>query len=548
VDIGLYRDLVPVPLNSNISDSAAQISLASSVFTDALAASGTLLLTDPEEMTAPEWMRVLVLLTMKCSSSEMMQGLISKMEADAAETMTAPLEEAGKVNDVRQILPDIFEVHEPASSDVDYDHQSVPGPISVEASVMVTDGDGMDATPTVVEAKAVEVVDAMEVDDERGDSGAGAVEVEPLKATPVKIEPPTGLRGALIEKKRRIKAMEDSMSAYIIKGQLKPAVASFPIDNVSQVVDSTLASKEPGLDFSSIRCRRTQCCFCGLTDVALGAPLVRVPNQEEWNELLPHVTRNRRVTLIAHLPEATEKTSTTPVHARKTLQALRIRVDGDLFSVPDSDLAVLEDGGMFEFAPRADAAFHHELLFRDESELPLVTGSLSAHECCASAAHNGRKDQMIQLHKDKQAILIERQAGTKCGRTLELGRDSAGRSYWQFNGDQNALFVCASSSDSNKLTWFRFTGAASISSVMMALRKDSMSKELQAIYPEASEMLKNGSWTNELLKLRFPKAIAATVSAGDIDDSTNDIRSVGGHMVRTEVIGLFCHLHFANFR
>jgi Bromodomain len=68
VDHGYRADLVPVLVNPNVADGAAQVSLSSSVFRDSISASTSLVNIDPEEMTASEWLRLLTLLLMKCSS------------------------------------------------------------------------------------------------------------------------------------------------------------------------------------------------------------------------------------------------------------------------------------------------------------------------------------------------------------------------------------------------------------------------------------------------------------------------------------------------
>ena len=69
VDNRLRRDLVPVLVNPNISDGAAQVVLSSSVFRESVSTAATLMIIDTEEMTASEWLRLLTLLMMRCSSS-----------------------------------------------------------------------------------------------------------------------------------------------------------------------------------------------------------------------------------------------------------------------------------------------------------------------------------------------------------------------------------------------------------------------------------------------------------------------------------------------
>ena len=75
VDQGLIQDLVPIPAKPNVSDGACQVALSSSVFRDTIAASASLLLVEPKNMDASEWLRLLVLLVMKCSSSEVLQNI-----------------------------------------------------------------------------------------------------------------------------------------------------------------------------------------------------------------------------------------------------------------------------------------------------------------------------------------------------------------------------------------------------------------------------------------------------------------------------------------
>jgi hypothetical protein len=115
----------------------------------------------------------------------------------------------------------------------------------------------------------------------------------------------------------------------------------------------------------------------------------------------------------------------------KKLMKLSIRV-GDELVLEEQDKLFFDqvpDGGMLEFLPRNPVGFQDELVFQYTSGLPFVTGSLSAHECCAVAAHNSRKVNVVQKSKERQAELAERQGGNSCGRTLEIGKDVAGRSY-----------------------------------------------------------------------------------------------------------------------
>lgn len=527
-DQGLLRDIVPAVLNPNISDSSAQGALSSSVFRDTLSASGALLVIDPREMTSVEWLRLLVLLVMKCSSSDAIQNVISEMENQAAENMAKALEEVKKVKvtQIQDILPEVgdygFEEDKPVVTDDDPGETphpvakafrdkaetptsmdtSSPGASLAEAEVQAENP--VSAAPVVVDASAVEVVDEMETETTATakPDGTSSLEMTPKKELPY--------AAALIEKGKRQKTIEDSFAAYSIKNQMKPTVASFAEDTFSPLVEASMSSKEPGLSFASLRCRRMQCKFCGLTDVALGSPLVRVPDADEWDVLIPHTSRLRRTHLVAEMPSASTSLGDTK------LVSLTIQVDGELFSMPDRDFShVSKDGAMLEFIPRSELGFQHELMFRYESGLPFVTGSLSAHEGCAIAAHNARKDEKVQKYKARQADQIEHDAGMTCGRTLELGRDSAGRSFWKFDSDPDSLFVCIQGvENATEPAWHHYEHPESVASVIVSLGKDPIVKELKRCYPAAYQMIKDGTWSDNILKRRYPK-VAELISSSE---------------------------------
>lgn len=87
IDHSLRRDLVPVLVNPNISDGAAQVVLSSSVFRESISTAATLMTIDSEEMTAGEWLRLLTLLMMRCSSTDLFQNFASNMENESNEQM-----------------------------------------------------------------------------------------------------------------------------------------------------------------------------------------------------------------------------------------------------------------------------------------------------------------------------------------------------------------------------------------------------------------------------------------------------------------------------
>ena len=531
VDNGYREDLVPIPANPNVSDTAAQVALSSSVFRDTITAAGTLLVIDPRDMTSSEWLRLLVLLIMKCASSDVFQTIISDMETKAAERMAVPLEKLNKVSDILEVLPAIDECGPPGEEDMEVEEadkgeaEDKKAGDSNDREVLPSAAPSSDLPAVVVEASAVEVMDDMEVDEpERNASSADVIAQAESKE--VQFDQPKPYAEALVEKKRRQKMAEDSFAAYSLKNHVRSTVASFEEDNVTQVIDAMLSSKDSPLEFSSLRCRRTVCAFCGLTDVALGLPLIRVPTEKEWDDLIPHAARSRRTHLVAEIPTDlfSALSSDSDVRSDESgtemqLVPVKVRVNDEIVSVEGDWDDSIVDGGMLEFVPRSRTGMQDELRFRDEVDLPFIIGSLSAHECCAVSAHKARKDQMVQRHKERQAEILEKEFGMDCGRTLEIGRDGNGRSYWKLYSDTNALFVCMESSH-NAPVWHRFPDAASVASVIVSLGKDSIAKNLQQAFPDAFKLVRDGTWSNDLLKKRFPKAVA--VMKGKITDGDSD--------------------------
>ena len=514
IDHGLRQNLVPVLLDPNVSDAAAQVALSSSVFRDLIAAASTLLINDPQEMTAAEWLRLLTLLTMKCSASDVMQNVASEMENEAAERMAKRIESFSKVIDISEVLPAVSDDERSEAPDGPTSNHAVD---EAEAESSSEIPDKTVAKPTavpstskpdgftmVVEADAIEVVDGMEVEGVPSTGDVAYVEAETGNSEEDEFK--AKRTASLTEKAKRQKEREDSIAAFCIKNQLRSTVASFEQDTVSQVVESTLTTSEPGLNFSSSRCRGTACDFCGLSDTTLGTDLVRVPDDKEWDEIIAHASRSRRTQLAADLREEQDQQTGNSRSRNKKLMKVSIRVGDELVSEEqdESFFDQVTDGGMLEFLPRNPDGFQDELLFRYKSGLPFITGSLSAHECCAVAAHNARKVNVVQKFKDRQAEVAEREEGISCGRTLEIGKDVAGRSYWYFHADPDSLFVCLNESDSSGSDkWFRYSEPEAISSVIVSLGKDAIVPDLKRSFPKALALIKSGKWSELLQKRRF---------------------------------------------
>ena len=355
----------------------------------------------------------------------------------------------------------------------------------------------------VVGENAVQVV-AMEVDGEPSNPDVVVVEAEkPLTEEEILKKARTS---SLREKAKRQRAREDGIASFCIKNQLKSTVASFEEDNVSQAIDSCMVSKQPGLSFGSTRCRGKLCDLCGLSDTALGTNLVRMPNQKEWDDLIQHASRSRRTHLLADLRDENSQTLPLKSRSNKKLLNLSVRIGDDLISdEPDEALFTgLKDGGMLEFLPRNPDGFQDELLFRYDAGLPFVSGSMTAHEGCANAAHTARKTKVVERFKEKQYAVAEREAGISCGRTLELGTDSSGRSYWHFYDDLESLHVCEHDSKGNA-KWQKFSEPETISSIILSLSnlKDPIVQELKNTFPNSVKLIRNKTWSGLLMKRFF---------------------------------------------
>ena len=461
IDHGMRETLVPVPINPTVAAAASQVAHSSYVFRDILYASSSLLLMDPDEMTAEEWLRLLLLLIMKCAASDVIQNVASDLETEAAESMNSKLDRLSILTEVKDVLAERERIADGLA-------------LATEVAAVEVESGGGDGVP---EAVAVEVVGEPIVIDEENPKPDVA---------------PESSDKSLLAKERelRVKATEDAFVSLAIKNDLRSVVASFEEENVLRVVDSSLL-QDGDRSVEKIRCRSMTCSFCGTTDTALGSPLVRVPSSSEWHELIPHAIRARRTHLVASINENSEE----------KVVSLTIRVDGDLLSAESSSVA---ETGICEFLPRSKDAFQDELKFRSTKGIPFVSGSLSAHEVCAIAAHNARKDQMVQRYRDHQSSLIEKEAGMRCGRSLEIGCDSSGRSYWRFHGD-DSLFVRVNAECHEDKQWIRYQDPSRIASVIASLGKAVIVKDLLQFFPQAAVLIKSHDWASNILKDEYPE-------------------------------------------
>jgi len=547
VDNSYRRDLVPVLVNPNISDGAAQVFLSSSVFRESVSTAATLMINDCEELTASEWLRLLTLLMMRCSSSDLFQTFAGKMENESNEQMVKEVkllkekDTSSKLCTFKKALFSLpFETGEDDDDEeVDnIDEEETPNPYeSLGSSLFEKDSGDEPKQREVEEPKAVVVSSSAEIKDLKptvvvGENAVQVVATEvdgaPGKADVAVVEATTPLTeeeifrkartSSLREKSKRQRAREDCITAFCIKNQLKSTVAAFEEDNVSQAIESSMASKLPGLSFGSTRCRGKTCELCGLSDTALGTNLVRMPNQKEWDALIQHAARSRRTHLLADLRDEEGSASVQRSRGSKKLMKISVRIGDDLISAePDEEsFTGIKDGGMLEFLPRNPEGFQQELLFRYESNLPYVSGSMIAHEGCAAAAHKARKEKVIEGFKEKQAFTAEREAGIRCGRSLELGTDSVGRSFWHFYNDLESLHVCEPLPDGSG-KWHKFSEPEVISSIIVSLSKDPIVRELKNAFPNSVKLIRNKTWSELLMKRHFKLPMSSDSSDMDID-------------------------------
>eukprot|EP00546_Thalassionema_frauenfeldii_P009113 CAMPEP_0178917458 /NCGR_PEP_ID=MMETSP0786-20121207/13259_1 /TAXON_ID=186022 /ORGANISM="Thalassionema frauenfeldii, Strain CCMP 1798" /LENGTH=2172 /DNA_ID=CAMNT_0020591013 /DNA_START=88 /DNA_END=6606 /DNA_ORIENTATION=- len=495
---GLHENLVPVPSNPTISDSAGQAFFSSSVFEDTIISSSTFMLINPENQSKFEWSRLLSLLVMKCASSEMMGSLASDMEGEAADKMKNIRNENSRL-DIQDILP--------LTNGDTVDKIPKQAALPVKQESIDKEKVDSDAMAVLVEANAIEVVKDVNDDGKEATPSPTTVQsngnlIKPDSVASIEAKLKKERAAAIEEKEKRQKLREESIVAFSVRNHLRPTFASFEEDNISLVVDNTLGSKEKGLNLATTRCRGISCDLCGLSDIALGSPLVRVPNAKEWNAFMPHYARNRKIFLLADMSESNpEKDESDMTSKKDKLVAITIKIGGELFSLNSDDTFSedITDGGMLEFLPRNEEGYQHELQCRLESSIPFLTGSLSAHECCAVSAHNARKDQLIDERKESRRQLLEKDSGMLCGRTLSLGSDHCGRTYWKFKADK-ALFIC--SSDESK-SWLRYSDPEVIASIIAGLGKEPVAAELIHAFPEAAGLLKGRKWVSQLLKRQY---------------------------------------------
>ena len=482
-DSRLVRDVLPIQLDPNVSESAAQRFLASSVFRDTVLSCAALLVNDVDGMSSSEWIRVLNLLMMKCMSSDTLQEAGSKIEDAANSELSEKLAEVTKIKAAEDVLPQLTD------DEIEDTNSSATG----------NDGE---------QGKSTELSDE--------DKELKRERIANMKAA-----------------KDRQKKRDDVFLANAIKRQIKPSVASLEEDQITMVVNNALVSNDVGIDYATSRCPSQLCDFCGLSDVSVGTPLVRYPNEIEWAENASNLLRKRNTSLIAEVDTSDPDDNSIDEKSRSSaIMLVSLKLGGEIVCDDDEYLVDAPDQDMsgYGLVPRNKEGFQRELKARADGGPPVLTGSLSVHDCCAQAAHKARIDRMIQHAKNRMSEEIEREQGNKCGKGSSIGIDPQGRSYWKLKSSPDSLFVLEKSSGREKMQCHRFSSSEAIASVIKCLGKYQLAMDLKRLYPQAFKLLKSGEWSELLQKKAFKlfqqeEEKSADVDMGDVFSANTSVGS-----------------------
>mmetsp|Transcript_15583 Transcript_15583/g.35073 ORF Transcript_15583/g.35073 Transcript_15583/m.35073 type:complete len:1317 (-) Transcript_15583:1237-5187(-) len=522
-DCGL-GSLVPNEVNPCLSAAAAQNMSSSSVFCDTIVSIASLTM-NSEEMNAEEWMVLLNLLAVKTTLSEKVQELTTKLENEAAEMFVAGSKRCQERCDIESILPKIN--YDEVKSDNEMDEEddtkeevvetirsgqkkATVTNIIMDDNLQPTENSGNEKNSSQIDVPVEDIVDKtipdvkmIEVQAEPVQSSSNIVPITHSSSSNVSIlaeatlSPEEAARRdrflAIESKSFRTRTREEGLVMMSVQEQLQNTFASFEEENLLSLLHSVLPVKNAGFSAESCRSRDLVCDFCKLPDISLGTSLVRVPTKSEWLEIIPHAISGRNTCLFAtcESEDDMEMGDLTPDISRSPhkYMGVTIRVGGELISESCSfKFDGLPQRGMLEFIPRNPINAQDEMHFRSSSNLPFLSGSLSAHECCAVFVHNARMEKIIQDYKEQQSSVVEQDCARACGRTLPLGFDKCGRSYWVFNSDKNSLFVHEKDSEA---LWYRYDDPKNIAKVIYTLGKGEPVEELKRLFPKATMSLLN---------------------------------------------------------
>ena len=549
---------LPLTFNPLIADNAAQAALSSSVFQSSISACVSLA-NPPEELRAEEWTTLLTLLVEKCASSDSILEFAIEIEGKENSRQSAEMLTFWRARGAKNIVPDVSddddessedeanqsptEGNESAANGVDCAAGAVKPPSETTAVAQISKSSSEDASAEIAKPTSINSSEhTMDQDlsligsNETPLDGVIVNEAEQRKQKEQEEADAAQKKhdqALVLAKSRREKNREEALIGFLVGNRLKSTGASFEEDILSTIIKNSLCNQEEGLDLQAVRCRES-CHYCGLPDLALGAPLVRVPDDGEWKELFPHAVHERNTFMIAaivrksaEVPESGDSMDIDSDDSKKFL-SVRVRVGGELVSskTKTADNNKNYDQAMQQFVPRNPIGFQSELKFRDESNLSFLSGSLSAHEVCAAAAQKSRKDNFLRDRKDAFKDFLVKGAAMACGKSTPIGLDKWGRSYWVFSAEPKSLFICEIVSSSGNVSppskkWHRFAKPEEIASVIIGLGKETPCEVLIEVYPEAVGLVKDRSWST-LLFARRQATTDQKVEAASSDDDKKD--------------------------
>ena len=93
---------------------------------------------------------------------------------------------------------------------------------------------------------------------------------------------------------------------------------------------------------------------------------------------------------------------------------------------------------------------------------------------------------------------MTREAALACGKSVPIGNDPFGRSYWVFSAEPSSLFICSNPPQASPVAckeWHRFNKPEDIAAVMVCLGKNPLCETLKEVFPEAKKFMKDRTWS-----------------------------------------------------
>merc|ERR1711957_390847 len=223
----LAAEMLPLHKNPLVSDIAAKKAVSSSVFQDTIVTSATLLLNDAESMTASEWLQLLLLLAMKCVSSDHLQDVVSRIENEANLQVSNYVSEASGIKSIHDVLPRV-------TDDEEDKHNSTKNSPDVKSPGEECDDEwdgNLTTQNNVEEDHAVDTkAELVKSNNQNGECLDAIVSNTEDVDIVIKIDPESSISTELVQsdssagRKKRQKAREECMIVSCIKAQIKPAI------------------------------------------------------------------------------------------------------------------------------------------------------------------------------------------------------------------------------------------------------------------------------------------------------------------------------------